>query len=157
MSKFLIILLFILLVGCQAISTLPKNIRSEIPDGANKVIVSFDMSKDSLFLYVSEFLANENFRIYNLNKEIGFINTDGKRYGSEMEIRLNIVISENGNNSKLSCISEFNLSDSSGEFKENKWWQSNISLGGYFTLCFDKMVLLLQKLHYTDIQYLYRS
>ena len=77
MKIILINIFLILLISCKPMSLLPKEVKSQLPKGANTVLMNFDMSKDSLFLYVSEFLSNENFRMYNLNKEIGFINTDG--------------------------------------------------------------------------------
>ena len=153
MKIILINIFLILLISCKPMSLLPKEVKSQLPKGANTVLMNFDMSKDSLFLYVSEFLSNENFRMYNLNKEIGFINTDGKKYGSGMLIRLNIQISADDNKSKLLCMAEFSLTDTNEEDKD-KWWRGNYSYGGHFTLCFDRMVLLLQKLSYKEVQYI---
>lgn len=153
MKSFLIALMLFIFYGCTPLSRLPKEVSSHIPKEANTVVMNFNMPKDSLFIFVSEFLSKENFRIFNLNKEVGFINTDGKQYSAGMLIRLNIQISQDNDQSKLLCTSEFLLPNTNDEDKY-KWWKGNFSYGGYFTLCFDEMVLLLQKLPYQEVQYL---
>ena len=150
MKLAVIIVLIIITESCTP-HLLSKETRQLIPKDANKVIMQFDMSTDSLYLFISEFLVNENFRIYNSSKEIGFINTDGKRFNSGMIIRLNITTTKNGNHSQLNCISEFVLI--STENQKEIWFQGNMDLGGPFTLCYETMVMLLQKLPSTEIQY----
>lgn len=150
MKLAVIIVLIIITESCTP-HLLSKETRQLIPKDANKVIMQFDMSTDSLYLFISEFLVNENFRIYNSSKEIGFINTDGKRFNSGMIIRLNITTTKNGNHSQLNCISEFVLI--STENQKEIWFQGNMDLGGHFTLCYETMVMLLQKLPSTEIQY----
>ena len=156
MKKFIIVLVLFIFIGCTPLSRLSKEVRSQIPKEANTLVMNFDLPNDSLFIYVSEFLSTENFRIHSLNKEVGFINTDGKQYRPEMLIRLNIQISTDNNKSKLFCTSEFSLRNTNDEDKD-KWWRGNYSYGGYFTLCFDNMVLLLQKLPYKEVQYIRKS
>ena len=150
MKLAVIIVLIIITESCTP-HLLSKETRQLIPKDANKVIMQFDMSTDSLYLFISEFLVNENFRIYNSSKEIGFINTDGKRFNSGMIIRLNITTTKNGNHSQLNCISEFVLI--STENQKEIWFQGNMDLGGHFTLCYETMVMLLQKLPSTEIHY----
>ena len=68
--KLAIIIVLIFITESCTPHLLSKEARQLIPKDANKVIMQFDMSTDSLYLFVSEFLVNEYFRIYNSDREI---------------------------------------------------------------------------------------
>ncbi|GAB6282768.1 MAG: hypothetical protein STSR0008_15170 [Ignavibacterium sp.] len=137
--------------NCTYHSLLPQETLDKIPKEADQVILSFDIPKDSLFTIVTNFLLDENYRIYNSDKQIAYISTDWKFIDDEMIIRLNIKISEKSNISELSCKAEWTLNSSSEE--NPKWYQAKKQLGGYFDRAFEEMVLSLEKLPYKEIKF----
>jgi hypothetical protein len=151
MKYILFLFLSIFSLNCYS-SVLTKETRKIIPPDAHKVILTFDMPKDSLFLLISDFLSNNNFRIYNYDKEIGFINTDSKYIDRDMNLRLNMMISNNGEHSKLSCKAEWNL-ESTNE-NDRIWRKADVSLGTFWKQGYERMVLEIQKLPYKEIQYI---
>ena len=147
----LILLLSLFSLNCY-LSVLPKETKKIIPPDANKVILTFDMPKDSLFLLISEFLSNNNYRIYNFDKDIGFINTDSHFISMNMNLRLYMMISPNGEHSKLSCKGEWNLESTN---EQNRIWRAaDASLGTFWKRGYENMVLEIQKLPYKEIQYI---
>jgi hypothetical protein len=147
-----ILFFFISLVSINCyLSILPKQTREIIPPDANKIILSFDMPADSLFLLVNDFLMYQNYRILTSNQELAYIYTDGKYVGQSLNMRLNIQITGNGENSKLNCKAEWILDPTVDEAPA--WRESTMLLGGFFRLSYEKMVLDLQKLPYKEIQF----
>lgn len=137
--------------GCFYNSLLPKKTRNKIPPDANQVILTFDISKDSVFVLVSNLLFDEKYRIYNSDRQIAYINTDGRYTRNNMSMRLNIKISGTDKTSKLYGNAEWMLDDSSEGGR--KWYQSSMELGGYFTFAYENMILTMEKLPYREIQF----
>lgn len=151
MKYIFLFLSALVFAGCFYNSILSKETRNKIPSDANQVILSFDISKDSVFVLVSNLLLDETYRIYNSDRQIAFINTDSKYIRNSMNMRLNIRISGTDKTSKLFSNAEWMLDDSSEGAR--RWYQSSMQLGGYFTYAYENMVLTMEKLPYKEIQF----
>lgn len=103
MKYIFLILSAIAFTNCTFQSILPVETRDKIPKDADQIILSFDISRDSVFTLVTNLLLDENYRIYNSDKQIAYINTDGKYIDKDMTMRLNIKISEKSSSSELIC------------------------------------------------------
>lgn len=138
--------------GCFYSSMIPKETRRKIPSDANQVILTFDIPKDSVFVIVSNLLLDENYRIYNSDRQIAYINTDSKYMEKDITTRLNIKISGEAKSSEVICNSEW-MSNSQSAVEGPRWYQSSMNLGGYFTYSYENMVLIMEKLPYKEIKF----
>lgn len=151
---FFILLISFVFVQCSYKSILSKETQALIPPNANKVIISTEIPNDSLFILVSHLLVNNNFRIFNSDKEIGYINTDGKFVGEATMMRLNIKIIKDGELSKLISTADWAVDLISSGNSQSAWKQASKEDEYYSNFVFDKMVLFIQEIPHTEIQYI---
>lgn len=149
--RYIFLFVSLLSINCYY-SDLPKEKLKTVPKDANKIILVFDMPKDSLFILVSDFLTNNNYRIYSHDKEVGFINTDSKSIPHNMNLRLNLMISQKGEHSELSCKGEWNLAESTNE-QDKIWRKADMSKGTFWKIGYENMVIDMGKLPYKEIHY----
>lgn len=165
MKKYLLLFIIsVLLIGCSPSyqSILSKETQSLIPPGANKVILYSDFSSDSLFNVVLNILINENIRIVNENKDIGYISTEGKHVGSGTLLRMNIRIYKNSNKSNLSSSAEW-MADAEtmstvnaifGTSLKREWKPASIENVGKPDYAYERMIEIIQKIPHTKIEFI---
>lgn len=164
MKKYLILLLIsILFASCSPSyqSILPKETQSLIPPNANKVILYSDFSSDSLFNEALNVLINENIRIVNENKELGYISTEGKHIGEGTLLRMNIRITKIKDVSTLSSSSEW-MADAEtmstvnaifGTSLQQEWKPASREDIGKTDYAYEKMIEIIQKIPHTKIEF----
>lgn len=117
MKKYLP-LLFLLLSACATMQTIQIESRSRVYEH------NFQKALKAVVRYCSE----QSFAISFIDKEIGIVNTEYKisdklsnAFGNSMRIKLNFVLSEIGNKTKIVVNSSFEVNDGFG------WSQANLS------------------------------
>lgn len=152
MKYFLLSIIALLTAGCYYNSLLPEETLKQIPHGANQVDMVFNIPKDSVYKLATDLLLDQGYRIYNSDKQIAYISTDPKYIDNHMIMRLNIRISNNGQYSELSSKGEWIL-DAPSSIKNPKWISASTRIEGHIQYPFEKMIVLLEKLPYTEIKF----
>ncbi len=150
-NTFFVLLFSVVFMKCSYESILPKETQDLIPSDANKVVLSTEIPDDSLYILVSKLLVNNNFRIVNSDKEIGYINTDGKHLGDGIIMRLNIQIGKDGELSKLVSTADWAVDLISFGNSQSIWKQASKEDIDKSNFVYDKMVLLIQEIPHKEI------
>lgn len=163
-KHILFLVLSILVIGCSPSyqSILPKETQLLIPTGANKVILYSNVPSDSLFNEVLNTLINENIRIVNENKDIGYISTEGKHVGGGTLLRMNIRIYKNSNISNLSSSAEWmadaeTMSTVNAVFGTNlqqEWKPASRENVGKPDYAYEKMIEIIEKIPHSKIDFI---
>lgn len=161
---FLLLIISILFASCSPSyqSILPKETQTLIPIGANKVILYSDLTSDSLFNEVLNTLINENIRIVNENKNIGYISTEGKHIDGGTLLRMNIRIYKNNNKANLSSSAEW-MADAEtmstvnaifGTSLQQEWKPASREDVGKPDYAYEKMIEIIQKIPHSKIEFI---
>ena len=140
--------LSLLIAGCAS-SGMSTERQSEIPDGANAVVLESEKPPDQLYRAAYRHLRQSGFSMDESNEEMRSLTTAQNNAGeSKLPITIDLFVEEKGSGSELTARADVLISSSLG-WADARMAASNAKV----TVAYEELVLLMEEIPHQTLQY----
>ncbi len=161
--RYIGLLTVLLFAGCIAATpSLPEEMASAIPEGANTVELRSSADVDTYYNEVRDFLARRGFTFSREDDRAWRIETEPNEVGHRTSLRVTLRASPLGNGSRLEAIGHWSTDSGDSGFESvgsgvsgaiENWHQAEWGSDRQSTLAFGELVRLLNDIPHIEIIY----